>query len=208
MEVTKILLLAGWLSLFLGATLGEATCGRGNWGEQRAVKVAEKLGMKEVSWMTAGNGSKKYDDSCSTDEDCAKSTVTVHYFHKTLKDGAEGSDKTYMVISDLTRALGCNATSKKCACAEEGAQGEQLDGTTLCIKKEAVEKHKECIHHAECKDSDLACIFEAVSETNGDCGEIEDMRRFCSGARKIFPSALTLPFLVFVMMVRIISTLA
>lgn len=237
MEVTKILLLAGWLSLSLSPTLGEANCDRGKWKEQRAVNLAKELNLVSVSWMTASNGVKKYGDNCagggvttppgattpgattpagtptqnpatpppepSTSDECTKSTVSVHYFHDVSKNGEVSGNKEYIVISDLTGALKCE--NGKCVCAENGTKEADVDGTKLCIKAEAVEKHKECIHHAECKDKDLSCVYEARPETNGDCGEIEDMRRFCSGSRRIFPIALTLPVSFLIMLAPIIS---
>jgi len=204
-EMTLILLP---LLLFVTGCLAQDLPERKEWNASRAVKLAEKLVAKEIFWMfpvanetsllepakvsgrqvtdvessnsTDKSGNAPYNGTTSNDR-CQDATIVVHKYK-------EGGKDIPLVISDLTNAL--VLVSDKCECAEEGATVTEVDGTNLCIKgKGAVPKGEECIHNAECA-GEFVCIFDAT--INGNEGDVEDMRRFCSGSGTLAPALLIL----------------
>lgn len=114
----------------------------------------------------------------STEDPCVDATIVVNYYlHK--------GNKYPFVISDLTNALE-RGENNTCKCAEEDAEITTYEGRQLCLRKD-IPEGGECIHHRECKETHSACVFNATRSG----GDVEDMRRFCSGSVSL-TSAFTL----------------
>jgi len=137
----------------------------------------------EAADGNAASGRQSGSGLTSSGDPCMDATIIVHHYPPT--NGATA--KTPIIISDLTNALVKDPSTANCVCAEDDATPHQLDNRMLCIKgKDSLKKGEECIHNAECKDG-LVCIFDALK--NGNHGDIEDARRYCSDAVRLAGTA-------------------
>jgi len=142
-----------------------------------------KTGNSTETGNSAGRQTDPLIPEGTSGDGCQDATIVIHTYKN---DGADIG----IVISDLTNALMKNSSTEKCECAEDDVQPVEVDGRLLCINEKKIEDGKECIHTKECKNDKLACIFDA--KINGDDGDIEDMRRFCSGSGTLAPPLLIL----------------
>lgn len=165
---------------------------RRQWRQQRSVVLASELSLTQAQWPIANGNIAKVGDTCNVaalPDECVSRSIAVGF----VKIG--GSPVPY-VMSDLSRALKCvsNATGDGCACAETGASPVPVGTETLCVKptfgasERQATSADECIHAVECP-SKKNCIFHPNQpKDRGDCGDIEDLRRFCAGAKHLHHS--------------------
>jgi len=179
---------------------------RKEWDKSRAVILAKKL-QKPAQlpfWMYPVKNEKLLvpDESApvfdldvpsagdSSGDRCQDATIVIHQYIMTDPKNKKKETKIPIVISDLTNAL--VAEGGKCKCAEAGSTPVKIDGRMICIKTMgSLAKDVECIHTAECKEG-FVCIFDSAKKSNGNDGDIEDTRRFCSGSGTLAPAALIL----------------